>query len=267
MCVNAGLGSTVNRTLADILLRVLGRELGAWSHVRLIDYGFTPYFSYALSEDGFLGVAYNPGGACSRCFEAGETVFELASLAWLGSVETSLALAAFSTATQAWIHEDPGRVEMPAPPVDQWAPRLGGEALLVGYMRGVGEELEKLGYKVRVVEDNPILRREAEEKGFETYPGSYIYMLRPRLIVASGASLLDPRLYFYMKSLGEPYAILLGPTATIHPEAARLLGFTCVGGSYIDPGKTDRALRLLKLGAGYHELRRRGLIDKWVKCF
>jgi uncharacterized protein (DUF4213/DUF364 family) len=257
-----------NKVLRDVLLAVLEERLGRWRDLRLREAGLAPHFSYVVLENGAVGMAYNPGDRCALCLEEGfeASIEGLLELAWRGPVETSLALAAFSAVTQSWIDEDRGAVCMPAPPLSHYAPREGGEALMVGYMRGMAEELVSLGYGVVVLEDDARLLEEARARGLEAYPGSYMYVFRPRLLVATGASMLDPRLHAYMASLRDTWSILVGPTATMHPEAAFRLGFHCVGGSYVSPENRGKILRLLKLGAGYHLLWRRGLVEKWVKC-
>jgi len=250
--------------LSNALLATLKSPLTKWSSAKLSDFGVGRKLSYALVE-GRLGFAFVPDAEAPDFVpEPGMYVRKLFLHAWKGPVETSLALASMSALTQLWI-DSGGEVEMPPPKLAEALGIEKGETvILIGHMKGIIKDLLDAGASVRLYEDDPQLRCEAKEMGVEAYPGSYILLEgEADVIIATGSSLLDPRSVFAFEKIPARVKALIGPTATIHPYMAKLLGATHVGGTYVPREEQGKVLSLLKAGYGYRRLLRAGLLRKW----
>ena len=250
--------------LSNALLATLKSPLTKWSSAKLSDFSFGRRLSYALVE-GRLGFAFAPEAeAPSFVPEPGMYVRKLFLQAWKGPVETSIALAAMAALTHLWIDEG-GNVEMPAPPITEILNiKKDDKVILIGHIKGVISELLEAGAKVKLYEDDPKLRCEAKDLGVEAYPGSYILLEEEGdVIIATGSSLLDPRSVYAFEKLPARAKMLVGPSATVHPYFAKLVGATHVGGTYVPKENQDKVLTLIKSGYGYRKLVKGGLLKKW----
>ncbi|UXD22779.1 hypothetical protein IPA_08170 [Ignicoccus pacificus DSM 13166] len=250
--------------LANALIATLRSPLSKYSSAKLEDFGIAKKLSYVKTL-GAVGFAFAPEMEYPDFLPTKETfIRELFKRAWTGAPETSLALAALSAITQKWI-DDGGEVEMPAPDlVEALGIDKGMKVLMIGYMAGVVEEVKEAGAEVVLYEDNYMLRCSAKDLGVKAYPGSYALLEEEAdAIIATGSSLLDPRIAFVFDKVKAPVKALVGPTATVHPYFARLIGATHVGGSYVPPEKREEVLGMIKMGYGYKRLVRSGLIQKW----
>ncbi len=250
--------------LANALLATLRSPLSKYSSAKLDDFGYTKKLSYTI-VNGRLGFAFAPEAeAPSFVPEEGMYVRKLFLQAWRGLVETSLALAAMNSLTQLWIDEG-GEVEMPAPPLTEALEIAKGEKVIViGFMKGVVEEIVNAGAQVVLYEDDYKLRCEARDLGVEAYPGSYVLLEDSAdVIIATGSSLLDPRSLNAFERIPAKRKALIGPTASLHPYFAKLVGATHVGGTYVPKENQERVLTLIKAGYGYKKLVRMKLLKKW----
>ena len=250
--------------LSNALLATLKSPLSKKSSAKLEDFGFGRRLSYAIVE-GRAGFAYAPEAeAPSFVPEPGMYVRKLFLQAWKGLVETSLALAALTALTNAWIDEG-GEVEMPAPPlVEALGIKNDDKVILIGHMKNIIDDLLKAGADVKLYEDDPKLRCEAKDLGVEAYPGSYVLLEEDAdVIIATGSSLLDPRSVYAFEKIPAKVKVLIGPTASVHPYFAKLIGATHVGGTYLPKENQEKVLTLIKAGYGYKKLSRAGLLKKW----
>lgn len=250
--------------LANALIATIRSPLSAYSSAKLEDFGIAKKLAY-VKTIGAVGFSFAPEMEHPDFLPSKETfVRELFKFAWKGAPETSLALAALSAITQKWI-DDGGKVEMPPPPlVDALEIEKGVKVMMIGYMSGVVDELLEAGATVTLYEDNYMLRCNAKDKGIEAYPGSYALIEENAdVIIATGASLFDPRIALVFEKVKASKKALIGPTATAHPYFARLIGATHVGGSYVPPEKREELLNMIKMGYGYKRLVKKGLIMKW----
>jgi len=250
--------------LSNALIATLRSPLNAFSSAKLEDFGVTNKFSYAIVE-GSLGLAYAPKAeAPSHVPSKNEYVRNVFKMAWKGVVETSLALATLSALTQLWIDKG-GEVDFEEKDlISLLGLKEGDKVIMVGYMKNVLKDLVKNKIKVVLYEDNYQFRCEAKGEGVEAYPGSYILLEEGgEAIIATGSSLLDPRSIYVFEKVDAREKLLIGPSATVHPYFAKLIGATMVGGSYIKPENRDKVLTLVKVGYGYKKLTKMGLIEKW----
>ncbi len=250
--------------LSSALIATLKSALSKYSTSKVEDIGISKRMSYAKVMDS-IGFAYCPDTEPPQPIELeGLLVRDLFKLAWSGIAETSLALSALSALTQKWIDEG-GNVEMPSPKVSEIiGAQRGMKVIVIGYMKNVIEELVREGAEVTLYEDNHVYRCEAKRLGVKSYPGNYVFLEEDAdAIVATGASLLDPRLSLVFDKVKAKAKLLIGPTATVHPYFASLIGATHVAGSYVPPENREKTLTLLKLGYGYKRLTESKLILKW----
>ncbi len=250
--------------LANALIATIRSPLSKYSSAKLEDFGIAKKLAYVKTL-GAVGFAFAPEMEHPEFLPTKDTfIRELFKYAWTGAPETSLALAALSAITQKWI-DDGGEVEMPAPPlVEALGIGRGTKVMMIGYMAGVVEELVEAGAEVKLFEDNYMLRCTAKDKGVKAYPGSYALLEEDAdVIIATGSSLLDPRITFIMDKVRAKIKAFIGPTATVHPYFARLMGATHVGGSYVPPDKRDEVLNMIKMGYGYKRLVKAGVVQKW----
>ncbi|ALU12553.1 hypothetical protein EYM_05095 [Ignicoccus islandicus DSM 13165] len=250
--------------LSNALIATLKSALSKYSTSRIEDLGISKRMSYAKVMDS-IGFAYCPDTEPPEIIELeGLMVRDLFKLAWKGIAETSLALSALSALTQKWIEEG-GEVETPSPKVSEMIGlQRGMKVIAIGYMKNVIEELKKEGAQVVLYEDNHVYRCEAKRSGIESYPGNYVFLEDDAdAIIATGSSLLDPRLSIVFEKVKSRAKLLIGPTATVHPYFASLLGATHVAGTYVPPENRGKVLTMLKLGYGYKRLIESGLVKKW----
>jgi uncharacterized protein (DUF4213/DUF364 family) len=250
--------------LASALVATLKSPLSKYSSAKLEDFGIAKKLSYVKTL-GAVGFAFAPEMEHPDFLPTKDTfVRELFKKAWTGAPETSLALAALAAITQKWI-DDGGEVEMPAPSlVEALGISKGMKVLMVGYMAGVVEELKEAGAEVTLYEDNYMLRCSAKDLGIKAYPGSYALLEEEAdVIIATGSSLLDPRIAFIFDKVKANAKALIGPSATVHPYFARLIGATHVGGSYVPPDRREEILNMIKMGFGYKRLVKSALVQKW----
>ncbi|ABU81391.1 Rossmann-like domain-containing protein [Ignicoccus hospitalis] len=250
--------------LSNALLATLKSVLSQYSSSRVEDYCLCRKLSYAL-VDGRMGFAFLP--ECEGLTEVVEPkayVRKVFSLAWKGEAETSLALATMSALTHKWIDEG-GEVDFDSTSlIDVVDIKKGDKVIMIGYMRRVLDEIVERGARVILYEDNYRLRCEAKQLGVEAYPGSYVLLEdSAEVVIATGASLLDPRGPYVLDKVSAKEKVLLGPTATVHPYFAKLLGATRVGGSYVPKESQEKVLSAIKAGYGYHKLVKLGLIKRW----
>jgi len=250
--------------LSNALIATLRSPLNRFSSAKLEDFGVSSKLSYAIVE-GSVGFAYAPQAeAPSYVPSKNEYVRNVFKVAWKGPIETSLALATLSALTQLWIDEG-GEVDFKdLDLISLLGLKEGDKVIMIGYMKNVLKHLVKSGIKVVLYEDNYRFRCEAREEGVEAYPGSYVLLEQGGdAIIATGSSLLDPRSTIIFEKLDAKEKLLIGPTATVHPYFAKLVGATMVGGSYVKPENREKALRLIKAGYGYKKLVKAGLVEKW----
>ncbi len=250
--------------LVNALVATLRSPLNQFSSSKLEDFGVTNKLAYTIIE-GAVGFAYaSRAEAPSYVPSKNEYVRNVFKVAWKGPIETALALASLSALTQLWIDKG-GEVDFEDKDlVSLLGLKEGDKVIMVGYMKNVLLDLVKKGMKVVLYEDNYQFRCEAKENGVEAYPGSYILLEEGGdALIATGSSLLDPRSLIVFEKIDAKEKLLIGPTATVHPYFAKLMGATMVGGSYVKPEKRERALNLIKAGYGYKKLVKLGLIEKW----
>ena len=250
--------------LSNALIATLRSPLNSFSSSKLEDFGVSSKLAYAIVE-GSVGFAYAPEAeAPSYIPSRNEYVRNVFKAAWKGPIETSLAMATLSALTQLWIDRG-GEVEFGNKDlIAILGLKEGDKVIMVGYMRNVMMEFVRNKIKVVLYEDNHKFRCEAKEMGVEAYPGSYIILEEGGdAIIATGSSLLDPRSLIIFEKLDAKEKLLIGPTATVHPYFAKLMGATAVGGSYVKPENREKVLNLIKVGYGYKKLVKMGLIEKW----
>ena len=253
--------------LGRALRSVLDSELRRWGGLRLFDAFIGPRYSYVELDGGWCGIAYSPR-------ETGRVVEELEHATprylarlverGLGGGAASLALAAANAATMAWIYETPD------PPIliearlsDFIELRSDDVVAVIGFMRGVVEELANRANRVYVIELSEELRQEASGiSGVEVLSAEDGMKVLPQVsvLVATGSALLYPAIFRQQlaKARNARERVIVGPTSSFHPRLARLLGLTGLGGVYIDPSLC-RILRWhIAGGGGIHSFRRRG---------
>lgn len=252
--------------LAEALAAALDGPLRSYARERVVEVGLGRKFAYVVSEGGHVGLAFSwsEEPIPTRLLEDDVTLGELASYAWQHPVLTSVALAAANAAMQALIDEDKGVVCFNCDFVDLLDDIRGWKVAVVGYVPGITRGLVEKGARVVLFEDNPMHRREAErDLGLDALPGSQLLAFNSSFdaIVATGASLIDPRVYIASKLLKPKLFAVVGPTSSFHPETARRLGLNVYGGSYIPPENRARVLKLVKAGYGFRALRK--YVQKW----
>ena len=252
--------------LAEALTWAMERPpLSRYAGMHAAELGMGRRFTYVVSEDGCLGLAYAWGDEPlpSWLLDREYTLAELASMAWSHPALTSLALAAANAAMCSLIEADPGVVSFGADVLELLGSLEGRRVALVGYVPGVARGLRERGASVTVYEDNPMHRREAEGAGYHARPGPQLLLEAGGYdyVVATGSSLVTPTLYRALAG-ANVRAALVGPTSSFHPASAARLGFSVIGGSYVPRENRGRVVALVKLGMGFRKLR--GLVRKWA---
>ena len=227
-------------------------------------------FLLVRAEGRALGLSYAPlEEPVPSALLGASTLEELARYAWQHPVATAAALAAANAATAALIDGGGG----------WWLSRGGdvaealgagrdSEIAMVGYVPGVARRLRERGARVTVYEDNVAHRRQAEREGYETRPGVQLLLEAGRYdaVVATGASLLEPRLHAALElaaaSGSRPRLALVGPTSSFHPSIAADLGADLVAGSYVPPEARGTVERLVLAGYGFRVIKR--YVEKWL---
>ena len=228
--------------------------------------GLARKWVYVVTEAGHLGIAFagNDAPLPEEVLE-GHTLAELMGLAWQHPLLSSLALAAANAAMNAVIDDEPGVVCFSCDFIEQLGLEPGERIAIVGYVHRVADIIaESVGRdNVILYEDNPVHRREASERGLEARPGNQLLVELDEVdkVVATGASLVDPRLWVALLHAEPRLVGVVGPSSSFHPLSARLLGFHVIGGSYIPIESRERVLRLVKAGYGFRGISR--LVRKW----
>jgi len=255
--------------LREAIQEAMRTVLRNYARLAIREMGLGRRFLYIQAENNVLGLAYAPQTEPLPAWlvERGYTLEEVASLAWSHPLLSSAALAAVNAATAALIDEHGMNTIDARPGVDvgdviaaMWPD---ARTAMVGYVAGVARTLRKHGLSVTVYEDNERHRREAESDGFQAFPGRQLIadMDDYELIVATGASLLDPLVVTAARRAGTGLAIV-GPTSSFHPAVAARLGASVLGGSYVPPEKREKVLKLVKAGQGFRRIR--GHVAKWA---
>ncbi|HIQ23965.1 MAG TPA: hypothetical protein EYH50_02835 [Pyrodictium delaneyi] len=195
------------------------------------------------------------------------TASELARYAWRHPSLTSLALAAVNAATNMLIEKSPklDGLTHDRDVVEVIDPGLEEAIALVGYIQGVARKLARRAAKIVVYEDNPTHRALAREDGFTVYPGNQLLLDSDNydIIVATGASLLDPRILLVFSSAKRARLRgFIGPTSSFHIAAARHLGADFIAGISVPSRYRDVVTRLAKAGYGFKRISR--FAAKWV---
>lgn len=253
-------------TLAEALLSPFTGRLSSYGSLVVREAGLARKWVYVVTEAGHLGIAFAIGDAPLPEEVLGEhTLGELMGLAWQHPLLSSLALAAANAAMSAVIDDDPGAVCFDCDFIELLSLEQGERVAIVGYVHKVADIIaESVGREnVVLYEDNPVHRREASERGLEARPGNQLLVELDGFdkVVATGASLVDPRLWAALLHAEPKLVGVVGPTSSFHPLSARLLGFHVIGGSYIPPESRNHVLRLVKAGYGFRGLSR--LVKKW----
>ena len=238
----------------------------AYGREPVVELGVTRKWVYLVTRSGALGIAYaEPQEPLPEEILENRSLADLMALAWQHPLLTSVALAAANAAMQLAVDAGDVEVEYGVSVVDLLDIERGDRVALVGYMEKVAAELEARAGRgnVTVYEDNQVHRAEALEKGYTAKPGNQLLAEAEEytVIVATGASLLDPRLATAVEKAKPKAFALVGPTASFHPETARALGATAYGGTYIPREARDKVLKLVRAGYGYKALRKH--VKKW----
>ncbi len=255
--------------LHEAIQEALRTVLRNYARLAILEIGLGRRFLYIHAENDVLGLAFAPQTEPLPAWlvEGNHTLEEVASLAWSHPLLSSAALAAVNAATAALIDEHGidavdarHGVDVGAVIAATW-PKA--RTAIVGYVPGVAQALRKHGLSITVYEDNEHHRREAESDGFQVFPGRQLIadIDNYELVVATGASLLDPLVVTATQMAGTGLAIV-GPTSSFHPAVAARLGASVLGGSYVPPEKREKVLRLVKAGQGFRRIR--GYVAKWT---
>ncbi len=259
---------TVPNPLADALAEAFRGPLRGYASSLIVEMGLGRRFSYIVTEEGLLGIAYAPQEEPipSWLLDSGARLGDLAAYAWSHPLLTSLALAAVNAATAGVLDRDPGLVEMGGDLLAALNGLEGSRIALIGYVPGVAAALAERAESLTIYEDNPMHRREAEKQGHTVLPGDQLLVDAGQagytVMVATGASLLDPRVLIAAEKAKPRILALVGPTSSFHPAIARRLGVHVLGGSYIPPQNRATLLRLVKAGYGFRAVKK--LVVKWV---
>ncbi len=254
------------RWLGRLLLEVLRSRMPWATGLRIADACLGRRICYVELETGQLGLSFSP------CAEPpplelveGATVEKLVERAWGHPTLTALALAAFNAATATWLErEGLGEVLWHGELLDVVDLEGVRRVALVGYIRSVAHQLRRMGVEVVVYEDNPLHMLQASLDGYQARQGNQLLAEAEDYdgVVASGAALLDPRLLMAVEKAGARLLGLVGPTASIHPEAARRIGAEAVAGCYVPPSAREKVKLLVRLGYGFRRISKHVL--KWV---
>ena len=257
------------RWLGRAMRSVLDTELRKWSSLLVADAFIGARYSYVELDGGWCGVAFSPR-------EPGEPVSGLENATprylarlverGLGGGAASLALAALNAATMAWIYETPDPPILLEKELGSVIGFRGDESVaVIGYMRGVVDEVLPRVRRVYVVEMSDELRREAEKryKGYERVQvlgveNATRVLGAASILVVTGSALLYPGILLEQlrAARNTRERVIVGPTSSFHPRLAARLGFTLVGGVYIDPSLCSILRWHVAGGGGLHSLRR-----------
>ncbi len=254
----------VSRLLGELLRGPLAPYRGR----RVVGVAVGARFTAAMLDTGHVGVAYTPPeymDPLEDTYSSRPSLNALARAADEGLLHRAVALAAASAATNAWI-EAGGRVRPCNSIVEELGVSRGEVVLVAGFMRRVAEEAAGRGAVVVVAERSPGLASAAKQLGFRVVSDADAPEEAERAdhVIVTGSSLLYPGLLkaILEASRGARTRALIGPTANLHPAAARVLGLTHIGGSFIPREASRRVWDRVLHGHGYHGFS--GYVVKWV---
>lgn len=252
--------------MAEALLSPFRGRLSSYASLAVREVGLARKWVYVVTEAGQLGIAFASAESPLPVEVLGEhTLGELMGLAWQHPLLSSLALAAANAAMQALVDDDPGAVCFECDFIELLGLEKGERVAIIGYVHRVADIIAETVGRENIVlyEDNPVHRREAAERGLEARPGNQLLVEIDGFdkVVATGASLVDPRLWIALAHADPRLVGVVGPTSSFHPLSARLLGFDVIGGSYVPEKNRERVLSLVKAGYGFRGISR--LVRKW----
>ncbi|BEP16801.1 hypothetical protein PYJP_01530 [Pyrofollis japonicus] len=222
---------------------------------------------YVVTETGHVGFAFAVPEAPLHVevIEDEHSLGELMGLAWQHPLLTSVALAAANAAMQALVDDEEDVVCFSCDLLEMLGLRKGDRVAIIGYVHRVADMIADIVGRGNVVlyEDNPMHRLDAAEKGLAARPGNQFLIEAEDydVVLATGASLVDPRLMAALERRMPRVFAMVGPTSSFHPGTARQLGLTVYGGSHVPRENRDRVLRRIKAGYGFKAISK--LVRKW----
>jgi uncharacterized protein (DUF4213/DUF364 family) len=254
--------------LARALLSPYAGRLSSYASIRAREVGLGRKWVYVVAETGHVGFAFAVPEAPlhAEIIEEEHSLGELMGLAWQHPLLTSVALAAANAAMQALVDDEKDVVCFSCDLLDLLGLRRGDRVAIIGYVHRVADMVADIVGKDNVIlyEDNPMHRLDAAERGLAARPGNQFLIEAGDydVVLATGASLVDPRLIAALERRMPRVFAMVGPTSSFHPETARQLGLTAYGGSHVPGDNRDRVLRRIKAGYGFKAISK--LVEKWA---
>ncbi len=251
---------TFSRRVAEEVLKILGND-----DVEVLDQCSCLNYTYVLIGTRlgeFLGIAYTP----TEDLRAGEVgveprVEELPELVTsLDSLTRALGIALVNAVSHYLVVREGLRLrqgDLKSEALNYVRPNC--VACLVGSITPVAEALRG-SCTVYQLERRADLRR-------DSYPDVVAPLIIPRcnLLVITGSAMVNNTIDQLLALRGGgAVTILSGPSAAAYPPVLHGLGIDVVGSSLVRDPRT--VINLLKLGAGYRMLDRRGLLFKYVSA-